>query len=339
MAGPPPELQDTTSSAPERDHSNADERTSTARPTELSDFLLHLRKERDVSPHTLVAYTRDLDRFVAYLAAQRGADAFSWDGVDRLLMRGYLGFLTREGLAKRSIARALSALRTFYRFLQREELVEVNPARAVGTPKLEKYLPGYLDRAQVDLLFQAAEARAWEGAFPDVRNFAILELFYSTGLRLSELRGINTADLDLVSQQVKVRGKGRKERIVPIGDHAVRAMRNYESKRDELLRQFRAAGPGSIDRAAFFLSRSGKRLGTRAIQLLVTKFLDQVDEDAGLSTHSLRHTFATHLLDAGADLRAVQELLGHASISTTQIYTHTSVERLKQVYRSAHPRA
>lgn len=305
------------------------------RPVELSDFLIHLEKERDVSPHTLRAYARDLDAFVAYLSGQRGADGFSWDGVDRLVMRGYLGFLTRKGLAKRSIARALSALRTFYRFLQREELVEVNPARAVGSPRLEKYLPGYLDRAQVDLLFQAAEARAWEGAFPDVRNFAILELFYSTGLRLSELRGINTTELDLVSQQVKVRGKGRKERIVPIGDHAQRALRNYESRRDELLRQ---VGAGA-DRAAFFLARTGKRMSARAIQLVVTKFLDQVDEDAGLSTHSLRHTFATHLLDAGADLRAVQELLGHASISTTQIYTHTSVERLKQVYQKAHPRA
>lgn len=305
------------------------------RPVELSDFLIHLEKERDVSPHTRKAYARDLDGFVSYLAAQRGAEGFSWDGVDRLVMRGYLGYLTRKGLSKRSIARALSALRTFYRFLQREELVEVNPARAVGSPKLEKYLPGYLDRAQVDLLFQAAEARAWEGAFPDVRNFAILELFYSTGLRLSELRGINTTDLDLVSQLVKVRGKGRKERIVPVGDHAQRALRNYEAKRDELLRQV----GGGADRAAFFLSRTGKRMSARGIQLVVTKFLDQVDEDAGLSTHSLRHTFATHLLDAGADLRAVQELLGHASISTTQIYTHTSVERLKQVYQKAHPRA
>ncbi|MCC6770365.1 MAG: tyrosine recombinase XerC [Gemmatimonadaceae bacterium] len=311
----------------------------TQRPVELGDFLLHLQKERDVSPHTLAAYTRDLDTFVTYLSSQRGSEPFTWEGVDRLTMRGYLGFLTRKGLSKRSISRALSALRTLYRFLQREELVESNPARAVGSPKLEKYLPGYLDRAQVDLLFQAAEARAWEGDFPAVRNLAILELFYSTGLRLSELRGINLADLDLVSQQVKVRGKGRKERIVPIGDHAVRALRNHESRRDALLQQVRQSGASGVDRAAVFLSRSGRRLGARAIQLVVTKFLDQVDEDAGLSTHSLRHTFATHLLDAGADLRAVQELLGHASIATTQIYTHTSVERLKQVYQSAHPRA
>ena len=333
--GAPPAFENTSPSPDSPHHSLPGQAESSPPPPQLSDFLIHLEKERDVSPHTLSAYARDLDTFVAYLSAQHGAEGFAWDAVDRLTMRGYLGFLTRKGLAKRSIARALSALRTFYRYLQREELVQLNPARAVSSPKLEKYLPGYLARAQVDLLFQAAEARAMEGHFTDVRNLAILELFYSTGLRLSELRGINTTDLDLVSQQVKVRGKGRKERIVPIGDHAQRALRNYEAKRDELLRQVGSRA----ERAAFFLSRTGKRLGARAIQLVVTRFLDQVDEDAGLSTHSLRHTFATHLLDAGADLRAVQELLGHASISTTQIYTHTSVERLKQVHHKAHPRA
>jgi integrase/recombinase XerC len=174
-----------------------------------------------------------------------------------------------------------------------------------------------------------------DGRFTDVRNMAILELFYSTGMRLSELRGINRDTLDLLSNQVKVRGKGRKERIIPIGDRAVLALRNYEAKRDELLR---AIGP-TADRTAFFLSARGKRISTSALQKAVTAMLDLVSESSGLSTHSLRHTFATHLLDAGADLRAVQELLGHASIQTTQIYTHTSVDRLKQVYRTAHPRA
>jgi integrase/recombinase XerC len=180
-----------------------------------------------------------------------------------------------------------------------------------------------------------AEARAMEGGFIDVRNLAILELFYSTGMRLSELQGLSVGDLDLVSQQVKVRGKGRKERIVPVGDHAALALRNYEAKRDDLLRNVGRGG----ERSAYFLSRTGKRIGVRMVQKVVAAFLDEIDEDAGLSVHSLRHSFATHLLDAGADLRAVQELLGHASISTTQIYTHTSVERLKDVYRKAHPRA
>ena len=304
-------------------------------PPEVAEYLEHLRGERDVSPNTILAYGRDLSELVAFFSSYYGGDAWTWQGVDRLAIRGFLAHLTRRGLSKRSIARALSAVRGFYRFLHRNEVVEANPARAVGSPKLERYLPSYLDRAQIDLVFQTAEVRAWEGRFNDVRNLAILELFYSTGMRLSELRGINRGDLDLVSQQVKVTGKGRKQRIVPVGDHASLALRNYEAKRDDLARKVGAR----VDRAAFFLSANGRRLSTRSIQLVVTKFLGQIDESVGLSTHSLRHTFATHLLDAGADLRAVQELLGHASISTTQIYTHTSVERLKQVYRKAHPRA
>jgi integrase/recombinase XerC len=288
-----------------------------------------------VSPNTLGAYRRDLSEFVGYLASYYGGNEWSWQGVDRLAIRGFLAHLTRRKLAKRSIARSLSAVRSFYSWMHRNEAVESNPARTVGSPKLERYLPGYLDRAQMDLLFQTVELKAQEGKFPDVRNRAIIELFYSTGMRLSELRGINRADLDLLSQQVKVRGKGRKERIIPIGDHAQIALRNYEVKRDDLVRNL----VNKPDRTAFFLSSRGKRISTRGIQTAVSGFLDRIDEDAGLSTHSLRHTFATHVLDAGADLRAVQELLGHASISTTQIYTHTSVERLKEVYRKAHPRA
>jgi integrase/recombinase XerC len=302
---------------------------------EITDYLDHLAKERDVSPNTVRAYTRDLHEFVEFLGRYYGGAEWSWQGVDRIAMRGFLGHLSKRGLGKRSMARTLSAIRSFYKYLHRNEIVDANPARAVGAPRLEKYLPGYLDRAQIDLLFQTAEVRAWEGKFIDVRNLAILELFYSTGMRLSELQGLSRGELDVVSQQVKVRGKGRKERIIPIGDHAVLAIRNYESKRDELLR---ALGP-KADRNALFLGKNGKRIGVRAVQKAVAKFLDQIDEDAGLSVHSLRHTFATHLLDAGADLRAVQELLGHASISTTQIYTHTSIERLKQVYEKAHPRA
>ena len=304
-------------------------------PPDVAEYLQHLAKERDVSPHTVDAYRRDLTDFVAYLGSYYGTDAWSWEGVDRLAMRGFLAHLSRRGVGKRTMARTLSGVRSFYRWMHRNEMVESNPARAVGAPRQEKHLPGYLDRVQIDLLFQLAEARAMEGAFIDVRNLAILELFYSTGMRLSELQGLSRGDLDLVSQQVKVRGKGRKERIVPIGDQATSALRNYEAKRDDLLRQVGSAG----ERSAYFLSRTGRRIGVRMVQKLVGQFLEQVDEDAGLSVHSLRHSFATHLLDAGADLRAVQELLGHASISTTQIYTHTSVERLKQVYQKAHPRA
>lgn len=304
---------------------------------DIEEYLVHLSKERNVSPNTLKAYARDCAEFVAFLTQYYGSAAWTWQGVDRLAMRGFLGRLTKRGLAKRSVARALAAVRGFYRFLATTESVQANPARAVGAPKAERHLPGYLDRAQIDVLFRMVETRATSGRFVDVRNAAILELFYSTGMRLSELQGLNRQDIDAVSQQVKVRGKGRKERIVPMGDHATLALRNYERKRDEL-----ATSPPlgrKIDRLAVFVGRTGKRISVRGVQKIVAGFLDEVAEDAGLSTHSLRHSFATHLLDAGADLRAVQELLGHASVSTTQIYTHTSVERLKQVYRKAHPRA
>ncbi len=205
-------------------------------PQAVEEFLIHLEKERDVSPNTLVAYRRDLEEFVSFLGRHYGAEGWSWQGLDRLTIRGFLAHLTRKKLNKRSIARNLSAVRSFYKYLHRNEQVEANPARGVNTPKQDKYLPGYLDRAQIELLFRSAELKAQEGGFGNVRNSAILELFYSTGMRLSELRGINRTDIDLLSQQVKVRGKGRKERIIPIGDHAQLALRNYESKRDELLR-------------------------------------------------------------------------------------------------------
>ena len=311
-------------------------------PVEAEEFLTHLAKERDLSPHTLAAYRRDLHGFSTWMAQTSGIDSWDWNALGRTEIRGWMAHLTRQGLAKRSIARALSALRSFYRWMHRDERVDVNPARAVGSPRLPRSLPHYLDRAQAITLLELAETRAQSGDFNDVRNLAIIELFYSSGLRLSELRGVDLGDLDLVSQQVKVRGKGRKERIVPVGDHAQRALRNYLVERDALLGRLRERSTGSSGRSArgaVFLGKRGTRMSTRAIQHAVVHLLNAVSEGGDLSTHSLRHTFATHLVDGGADLRAVQELLGHASISTTQIYTHTSVERLKKVYRQAHPRA
>ena len=304
-------------------------------PDRVAEFLEHMQKERDVSPNTVTAYARDLAEFVAFLGSYYGLGGWSWEGVDRLAIRGFLAHLVRRGVSKRTAGRSLSAVRSLYRYLHRNEVVEANPARAVASPKRDRHLPEYLDMSQMGHLFEIAETRSHGGRFTDVRNLAMLELFYSAGLRLSELRGINRDSIDLLSNQVKVRGKGRKERIVPLGDRATLALRNYEAKRDELLRAIGTKG----DRTAFFLSDRGLRISTRALQMAVTRLLDLVSESAGLSTHSLRHTFATHMLDAGADLRAVQELLGHVSVQSTQIYTHTSVERLKQAYKSAHPRA
>ncbi len=310
-------------------------------PLEVQEFLVYITKERDLSSNTIAAYKRDLRSFCTYLVEIRRISQPDWNAIDRSEMRGWLAFMTRQGLAKRSIARSLSAVRSFYRWMHRDERVEVNPARAVGSPKLPRSLPHYLDQPQLQTLFELAETRAHSGDFTDVRNFAMLELFYSSGLRLSELRGIDLNDLDIVSQQVKVRGKGRKERIVPLGDHAQLALRNYLSTRDRLLSQLkdRDSSSGRSSRGAVFLSKRGTRMSARAIQHAMVKLIDAVAEGGDLSTHSLRHTFATHMVDGGADLRAVQELLGHASISTTQIYTHTSVERLRKVYRQAHPRA
>src|SRR4051812_27198645 len=232
---------------------------------DISAFLTYLEKQRDVSPNTIKAYGRDLADFTEFLQGHYKQRPWTWETIDRLTMRGFLGHMQKRGLGKRSIGRTLSAIRTFYRYLANANDIDANPAKMVGTPKAERYLPSYLDKSQIDLLFQMAEARAMEGAFVDVRNLAILELFYSTGMRLSELQGIDRGDLDLVSQQVKVFGKGRKQRIIPIGDHATLALRNYEAKRDAL-------GTG-IDRRAIFLSRTGKRIGVRAVQKVVGGFL------------------------------------------------------------------
>lgn len=310
----------------------------------VGDFLTWLEKERDVSPNTTLAYKRDLTEFCSWLDATNAIEGWQWGEVSRNVLRGYMGHLNRRGMARRSIARQLSAIRSFFRWMHRDEQIEVNPARSVSSPKLEKTLPSWLDTRQMSTLLQHAETRAHSLDFTDVRNLAMLELFYSSGLRLSELRGIDLPDIDLVSQQVKVRGKGRKERIVPLGDHAQRAIRNYLLSRDTLLAKL---GPTrhqemrqkNLSHRALFLSERGTRISVRAVQHAMTALIEAVSEGDGVSTHSIRHTFATHMLDAGADLRAVQELLGHASISTTQIYTHTSVERLRKVYRQAHPRA
>jgi integrase/recombinase XerC len=305
---------------------------------EVEEFLVFLAKERNDSPHTVRAYGRDLLRFQDFADGYYGGGgAWTWQGVDRLAVRGFMGDLTRAGQAKRSVARAVSALRTFYRFLSLRHGIEHNPARSVRLPRAERRLPAVLDHAQMEQLFAVAVEAAERGGFRETRDLAMLELFYGTGMRLAELATLNAGDVDPIADQVKVRGKGRKERILPVGRHALKALRHYEREREALLAA--RPGVGAGDRRALFLARTGRRLSPRTIQWAVRRYLRLVGDRAGLKVHSLRHSFATHLLDAGADLRAVQELLGHSSLSTTQVYTHTSVERLKKVYLQAHPRA
>jgi integrase/recombinase XerC len=302
---------------------------------EVEQFIAHIAHERQLSPRTVGAYSDDLGEFVDFLTRYYGEPGWTWQGVDRLAIRSFMGdCTTRRSLSRRSVARKLSAVRSFFRFLHVEEIVEANPARSLRSPKKERTLPGFLTREQVAAIFSAAEGRALDGGFLPLRNLAIVELFYSTGLRVSELQGLNVPDLDLVSERVRVLGKGRKERIVPVGRMAIQSLRRYYPRRDEVLISVERG-----DRRAVFITRTGRRISVRQVQKIIEGFLKQVAEGEGLSTHSLRHTFATHLLDNGADLMAVKEMLGHASLSTTQIYTHTSKERLQRIYRQAHPRA
>ena len=296
----------------------------------IEEFLRFLEHEKQHSAHTVKAYRRDLEAFTDFCGRHYGE--WSWATVDRVGLRGFLGELQRKGLAKRSAARSLSAVRSLFRYLHEHHGIANGAARAAKVPKLDKRLPTYMEKEQTERLFAWAEMRAAGDEFQPLRDLAILELFYSTGMRLSELAGLSLESLDLLSDQARVRGKGRKERIVPVGTRAVLALRRYLNVREAVVQL-----PGA-DRRAVFVTRRGRRLAPRSIQQLMHRMFDAVGGD-DLRVHSLRHTFATHMLDAGADLRAVQELLGHASLTTTQIYTHTSVERLKKVYNQAHPRA
>jgi len=300
----------------------------------LYDWWREIEDGRQLSPHTVCAYRHDLRELCEFLDARHGDADWEWNQVDRLALREYVGRLGRRGLARRTIARRMSAIRTFFRYLHREELIETNAARVVRSPRLERTLPSWLTRTEADRMFTLAANRSAENTLEGVRDHAILELFYSAGLRLAELHGLDITEVDLVGDQVKVRGKGRKERIVPIGRAAVQALRRWDPRREEAV-----ADAGTEDRRALFVSRSGRRLSKRRIQDIVSTALHQASGDESLSTHSLRHSFATHMLDGGADLLAVKELLGHASLSTTRIYAHTSRERLKRVYDQAHPRA
>ena len=297
---------------------------------EVAAFLEHLAGTRNLSPHTVAAYRRDLLDLEEFARDYLCRGDFRWDDIDRGVIRAFLGEKGRRGLAPRTVARKLSAARALFRHLHRAGTVSSNPASLVRGPKLDRTLPGHLRTEEVAALFRWAEDRARQNRLAETRLLAILELLYGSGLRLSELASLDARSFDLDRGQIRVLGKGRKERIVPVTAAAARAVRRYLPRREEV------AEPGT---RALLVGRHGRRLSNRHIQRLVRSVLEDFAESADLSVHSLRHTFATHLLDAGADLMAVKELLGHASLGTTQIYAHTSKERLRRVYRGAHPRA
>ena len=298
---------------------------------EVSVFLEHLAGPRNLSPHTVAAYRRDLLDLEEFARAYLCRDDFRWRDIDRGVVRAFLGEAGRRGLAPRTVARKLSAARAFFRHLRRTGEISSNPARSVRGPKLDRTLPGHLRAEETEALFNWAETRAAsENGLAETRLLAILELLYGSGLRLAELTALDVRSLNLDRGQVRVLGKGRKERIVPVTNAAARAIRRYLPRRAEV------AEPAT---RALLVGRHGRRLSRRHIQRLVRAVLVDFAESADVSVHSLRHTFATHLLDAGADLMAVKELLGHASLGTTRIYAHTSKERLRRVYKGAHPRA
>lgn len=298
---------------------------------EVARFLAHLEGPRNLSPHTIAAYRRDLIELEDFTRAHLGRDDVRWNDLDRGVIRAFLGEAVRRGLAARTVARKLSSVRALFRHLHQTGEIASDPARLVRGPRLDRTLPGHLRAEETAALFRWAETRAGrENDLAATRLLVTLELLYGSGLRLSEIASLDVRSLDLDRGQLRVLGKGRKERIVPVTSAAARAVRRYLPRRREV------AGSGC---RAFLVGRHGRRLSNRQIQRTVRAVLAEFADAANVSVHSLRHTFATHLLDAGADLMAVKELLGHASLGTTRIYAHTSKERLRRVYKGAHPRA
>ncbi|MGB5875555.1 MAG: tyrosine recombinase XerC [Bacteroidota bacterium] len=293
----------------------------------VDGFLRSLSDERGYSTNTVAAYRVDLGQFLTFL--QRHAGDAGFEAVDQRSIRHFLGELLERGFSKRSVARKIACLKSFFKWLRRKKIVPTDPTLLVCTPRLDKRLPHFLDERAAALLMEQPDRSSPEGA----RDAAILELFYSTGMRLGELLGLCAGDLNQEEQTVKVTGKGNKQRILPIGSRAMEALQFYLGVRERLV------GPEKRDPGTLFVTKRGKPMSPKGVNIIVGRYINSVSESEKKSPHVLRHTFATHLLDRGADLQAVKELLGHASLSTTQIYTHVSVDRLRKVYSQAHPKA
>jgi integrase/recombinase XerC len=302
----------------------------------LDQFLEHLRYERNLSEHTLRNYASDLEQFIDYLAPLDPKTGkrkeLSLNEIDHITIREWLATLHTAQKKKTSVARKLAALRTFFQFLVREGRVESNPAKLVSTPRLEKKLPKHLSIEETIKFIETPDSETELGK----RDRAMLELMYATGIRVSELTKLNLGDIDFHLKLIRVTGKRRKQRIVPFGDPAAVALREYFNVRDQFLMN---AAVSKRDLEAVFLNYQGTRITTRSVGRMVEKYIRVCAGMHDISPHALRHSFATHLLDSGADLRDIQELLGHARLSTTQIYTHVSMEKLIEVYDKAHPKA
>jgi len=325
--------------------------------TIIHKFLDYLKFERRFSEHTAKCYGADLTQFGEFLEGEGErvasdsellSESHHHEGhstavatkvdikVDQLLLsaqtesvRSYLGLLNEKQYSKATIARKLATLRSFYKFLVKRNYISSSPVVSIRTPKQEKKLPRFLEFEEVKKLLNTPPVNTWLGA----RDRAILETLYSTGIRVSELVALNMDDIDFLGEVVHVRGKGKKERIAPIGSSALQVIQHYMEYRNR-----RAQSNGNFDSKVLFVNKHGRRLSTRSVRRKMDKYLKMAGLDPDISPHTLRHSFATHMLNNGADLRSVQELLGHQSLSTTQIYTHLTTKRLKEVYDSAHPR-
>ncbi|MEX1128707.1 MAG: tyrosine recombinase XerC [Vicinamibacterales bacterium] len=307
---------------------------------QVSEFLEHLLLNENASAHTVRAYESDLTQFVAFTAKDAGRKRIDLTPGDltHLTIRAFLGDLQKRGISRASAARKLAAIRTFARYLRREGLIEDDPSSLVGTPKREQRLPAHLGEAEMTRLLEMPDASQPLGR----RDRAILELFYASGLRLSELVGLDIEDVNLSGRIVRVLGKGRKERLVPFNRSTEAALRAWLKDWGT----YAEAGLGARGRARsarrvdpLFLNYAGGRLSTRSVDRIVRKYVAACSTRFGISAHALRHSFATHLLQRGADLRAIQELLGHSRLSTTQRYTHVNATQMMEAYRKAHPKA
>lgn len=286
----------------------------------IEQFLKFLEVEKNSSPHTIKNYRSDLIEFFRFVGKNSLKD------INYLEIRKFLAYLKEKEFLKTTVSRKLACLKSFFKYLTRERLLTTNPASGIQTPKRDRRLPSFLEIKEVEHLIEAAKGDKWETK----RDLTILETLYSSGIRVSELVGLNEEDIDLLSHLIKVRGKGKKERIVPIGSCAVDAIKSYLE-----------VAPLDLERRSvpLLINRRKTRLTDRSVRRIILKYAGLAALKKGISPHTLRHSFATHLLDRGADLRSVQELLGHAHLSTTQIYTHVSAKRLREAYDQAHPRA
>lgn len=286
----------------------------------INKYLSYIEHDKNFSSQTLRAYQNDLNQYRLFLMEEGWSDL---GDVNRLLLRKFLAFLKQQDYSKTTIARKMVSIRSLYKFLCREGIVECNPVENIRTPKLDRKLPEFMNVNDTEMLLNQPDLNS----LLSIRDKAIMETLYSTGIRVSELVGIDSTDIDSLNGVIKVRGKGKKERIIPIGNHALKAIQFYLNRREKRENQ------------ALFLNKRGERLTERSVARMLEKYVKKAGMSKKISPHTFRHSFATHLLDHGADLRSVQELLGHVNLSTTQIYTHITTERLKQVYNKTHPRA